>query len=106
MLILAAVAVTTAGMFFLSTLKRPPAISPGARGGTGYPQLVSVQQMAQNEETGTLDPVDVSPTMMVVSPEKTLLFDALPGRRCCAPWLRFGETGVNARPLPSTNSSA
>ena len=69
--ILAAVAVLTAGLFFLSTLKRPPALSPAAHGGTGYPQLVSVQQMAQNEETCTLEPVDVSPTMMVVSPEKT-----------------------------------
>ena len=98
MSILVAVVVLTASLLLLSTLKRPPALSPAAHGGTGYPQLVSVQQMAQTEETCTLEPVDVSPTMMVVSPEKTRLFDALPDRQVYAASQDGGETGVITRP--------
>ncbi|HYR44880.1 MAG TPA: hypothetical protein VER98_17745, partial [Terriglobia bacterium] len=98
LLILAALAVITAAIFFLSLPKRPPAVSPAAHGGTGYPQLVSVQQMAQNEETCTLEPVDVSPTMMVVSPEKTRLFDAFPDRQVYAASPGDGETSVITRP--------
>ena len=94
---LAVAVMIAAGIFSLSTVERPPAASPGG-GGTGYPQLVSVQQMAQDAETCTLEPVDVSSTMMVVSPEKTGLFDAWSARNVYAASQSSGEPGVITRP--------
>src|SRR6266850_2324406 len=54
--------------------------------------------MAQDAETCTLEPVDVSSTMMVVSPEKTGLFDAWSARNVYAASQSSGEPGVITRP--------